>query len=54
MLPPNEHERICKTQEPLDLPQTAYGVERSQATMEKITRQLSGALAAHARDEADT
>jgi hypothetical protein len=45
VLPPSEHERIW------DFPLTVYGFERSDATMEKITRRLSEALGSHASDE---
>jgi carbonic anhydrase/acetyltransferase-like protein (isoleucine patch superfamily) len=48
ILPPGEHERIWEIQKPLDFPLTVYGFERSEATMEKITRRISEALASHA------
>ena len=51
ILPPGEHERIWAIQKPLDFPHTVYGLERSAATMEKITRGLSMRLGAHAADE---
>jgi len=50
ILPPNEHERIWEIQKPLDFPGTVYGLERSAATMEKITHRLSRALDSHASD----
>jgi hypothetical protein len=34
-----------------NFPLTVYGFERSDATMEKITRRLSEALGSHASDE---
>jgi len=52
VLPPSEHERIWEIQKPLNFPLTVYGFERSEATMEKITRRLSEALGSHASDEA--
>lgn len=51
VLPPGEHERIWELQKPLNFPLTVYGFERSEATMEKITRRISEALASHAADE---
>jgi len=51
VLAPGEHERIWEIQKPLDFPLTVYGFERSEATMEKITRRLSEALASHVHDE---
>jgi carbonic anhydrase/acetyltransferase-like protein (isoleucine patch superfamily) len=51
ILPPGEHERIWAIQEPMNFPLTVYGFERSEATMEKITRRLSEALGSHASDE---
>ena len=54
VLPPGEHERIWKIQKPLDFPFTVYGLERSEATMVKITRRLSERLESHASDETST
>jgi carbonic anhydrase/acetyltransferase-like protein (isoleucine patch superfamily) len=51
VLPPGEHERIWEIQQPLDFPLTVYGLERAEATMEKITRRISEALASHVYDE---
>lgn len=51
ILPPGEHERIWEIQEPLNFPLAVYGFERSEATMEKITRRLSEALGSHVSDE---
>jgi carbonic anhydrase/acetyltransferase-like protein (isoleucine patch superfamily) len=51
LLPPSEHGRIWEIQEPLNFPLAVYGLERSEATMEKITRQLSEALGSHLSDE---
>ena len=50
ILPPGEHQRIWEIQEPLNFPLTVYGLERSEATMKKITRQLSEALGSHICD----
>lgn len=52
ILPPDKHEEIWAIQEPLDFPATVYGFERADASMKKITRRLSGALASHAEDDA--
>ncbi len=54
VLPPSAHERIWEIQKPLNFPLTVYGFERSEATMEKITRRLSEALGSHMSDEAST
>ena len=51
ILSPGEHERIWEIQKPLDFPLTVYGFERSEATMQKITRGISEALGSHASDE---
>ncbi len=50
ILAPGEHERIWAIQQPLNFPLTVYGFERSEASMEKITRRLSEALGSHAGD----
>lgn len=50
VLPPSEHAAIWALQEPLNFPHTVYGLERSEASMAKITRVLSDALASHADD----
>jgi carbonic anhydrase/acetyltransferase-like protein (isoleucine patch superfamily) len=54
ILPPDEHERIWKIQKPLNFPLTVYGMERAEATMEKITRRLSEVLRSHASDETNS
>lgn len=51
ILPPGEHDRIWEIQQPLNFPLTVYGIERAEASMEKITRRISEALASHASDE---
>jgi carbonic anhydrase/acetyltransferase-like protein (isoleucine patch superfamily) len=50
ILPPNEHDKICEIQRPLNFPLTVYGFDRSEADMVKITRRLSETLGLHARD----
>ena len=50
ILPPGEHERIWEIQKPLDFPHTVYGFERSDATMQKITRRISESLRSHSSD----
>jgi carbonic anhydrase/acetyltransferase-like protein (isoleucine patch superfamily) len=52
ILPPDDHEQIWELQKPLNFPLSVYGLERSEVTMEKITRRLSEALGSHASDEA--
>ncbi len=54
ILPPTENKRIWQIQEPLNFPHTVYGFERSEATMEKITGQLSKVLGSHASNETST
>lgn len=51
ILPPNEHEPIWEIQKPLDFPGTVYGLERSKATMKKVTGRLSKILDSHASDK---
>ncbi len=54
VLPPNEHERIWEIQKALNFPLTVYGLDRAEATMDKITRRLSDALGTHASDVSST
>ncbi len=54
VLSPGEHERIWEIQKPLNFPLTVYGLERSEASMQKITRRLSKLLSSHAGDEQST
>jgi carbonic anhydrase/acetyltransferase-like protein (isoleucine patch superfamily) len=54
LFPPSEHDRIWEIQKPLDFPRTVYGLERSTATMEKITNYLSKTLNSHTSDETST
>lgn len=54
VFPPSEHEQIWEVQKPLNFPLTVYGLERSEASMEKITRHLSEALGSHISDEPST
>jgi carbonic anhydrase/acetyltransferase-like protein (isoleucine patch superfamily) len=54
IFPPNEHERIWEIQKPLDFPRTVYGFDRSDMTMEKVTRRLSEVLNSHSTDEPST
>ncbi|MFV0664300.1 gamma carbonic anhydrase family protein [Denitromonas sp.] len=50
ILPPDQHEAIWAAQAPLDFPRFVYGFERTEASMEKITRKLSASLGAHRGD----
>jgi carbonic anhydrase/acetyltransferase-like protein (isoleucine patch superfamily) len=50
LFPASEHEAIWKVQEPLNFPLTVYGLERSEASMTRITQRLSQALANHLGD----
>jgi hypothetical protein len=54
VLPPDQHDKIWTVQEPLNFPLTAYGIDRSEADMVKITRRVAEALASHAEDEVVT
>ena len=40
ILPPNDHDAIWAAQEPLNFPLTAYGLERSEASVGAVTRRL--------------
>lgn len=51
IFPPSEYEQIWEIQKPLNFPLTVYGFDRSEASMEKITRRLSEALGSHVSDE---
>jgi carbonic anhydrase/acetyltransferase-like protein (isoleucine patch superfamily) len=50
MFPPGEHDEIWKIQQPLNFPLAVYGLDRSEASMVKITQRLSQALASHLND----
>lgn len=54
ILPPGEHDRIWSIQEPLDFPQSVYGVDRpglGDTIMPEVTRRLSRLYGSHADDE---
>jgi carbonic anhydrase/acetyltransferase-like protein (isoleucine patch superfamily) len=51
IFPPHEHEKIWAVQKPLNFPLTAYGIDRAEADMIKITQLMSARLAGHASDE---
>jgi len=53
ILPASEHERIWELQQPLNFPLTVYGLDRSEASMVKITRGLSATLASCLGEQAD-
>jgi carbonic anhydrase/acetyltransferase-like protein (isoleucine patch superfamily) len=53
ILPPAEHARIWAIQEPLDFPQTVFGLERAgqgETIMPEMTRRYARALARHRDD----
>jgi carbonic anhydrase/acetyltransferase-like protein (isoleucine patch superfamily) len=51
ILPPDQHEKIWKIQEPLNFPEWVYGFDRSTPDlMMHITRHLSEVLGAHGDD----
>jgi len=54
ILPPNEHDRIWAIQKPLNFLLTVYGLERSEADMTRITRELAKSLASHRDDIPET
>jgi len=47
---PEQHEEIWKIQEPLNFPSTVYSMDRSEATMIKITQRLAENLGSHFDD----
>ena len=51
IVPPSQHDAIWKVQEPLNFPLTAYDLERSEANMVRITREMAARWAAHRDDE---
>ena len=51
LFPPGEHEAIWDIQKDLDFPCTAYGLERADASVRKITQVMAARLATHADDE---
>ncbi len=52
ILPPDRHDEIWAVQAPLNFPQWVYGLDRDTPNlMIQVTRRLSEALGAHARDE---
>lgn len=50
ILSPDRHEEIWEAQEPLNFPLTVYGIDRDQATMEKIVHQIGKRLQTHVDD----
>jgi carbonic anhydrase/acetyltransferase-like protein (isoleucine patch superfamily) len=49
-LPPDRHDEIWAIQKALNFPLVAYGYDRADADMVKITTRLSGVLASHKGD----
>ncbi len=55
ILPPDRHDRIWSIQEPLDFPQTVFGVERpgpGETVMPEVMPRYARALAGHKNDKA--
>jgi carbonic anhydrase/acetyltransferase-like protein (isoleucine patch superfamily) len=50
ILPPDRHKEIWAIQKPLNFPLVAYGYDRAEADMVKITKRLSDVLASHKGD----
>jgi carbonic anhydrase/acetyltransferase-like protein (isoleucine patch superfamily) len=50
VLPPNEHESIWAVQKPLNFPLAVYGIDRSEASMKRVTDRMSQMLAGHVDD----
>jgi carbonic anhydrase/acetyltransferase-like protein (isoleucine patch superfamily) len=50
ILPPDKHDQIWAIQKPLNFPLTAYGIDRSEASMVKITEHMAHRLRAHVSD----
>jgi hypothetical protein len=52
ILSPDKHDEIWEIQKPLNFPLTVYGLDRNTPDlMIEVTKRLSEALGAHARDE---
>ena len=50
ILPPDQQEKIWAVQKPLNFPLTAYGIDRSEATMVAITKRMAQMLGTHLAD----
>jgi carbonic anhydrase/acetyltransferase-like protein (isoleucine patch superfamily) len=51
ILPPDQHERIWAIQKPLNFPLSAYGIDRNEASMTRITERMAEMLKSHRNDE---
>jgi len=51
ILPPDQHDKIWAVQQPLNFPLTAYGIDRSEATMVAITEEIAHMLGTHCADQ---
>jgi hypothetical protein len=51
ILPPDRHDRIWSIQKPLNFPLSVYGIDRSEASMIKITEKMATMLESHAHDQ---
>ena len=50
LFPADQHDQIWRLLKPLNFPLVAYGIDRADANMTKITRNLSDALGSHQTD----
>lgn len=51
ILPSDQHDKIWAVQKPLNFPLTAYGIDRSEASMVKITEHMAARLLSHHTDQ---
>lgn len=50
VFPPHEQDKIWAIQKPLNFPLAVYGIDRSEATMVKITEKMTRLLGGHLQD----
>jgi carbonic anhydrase/acetyltransferase-like protein (isoleucine patch superfamily) len=51
ILPPDQHDRVWSIQKPLNFPLSVYDIDRSEASMIKITEKMATMLGSHAYDQ---
>jgi carbonic anhydrase/acetyltransferase-like protein (isoleucine patch superfamily) len=51
VFPPHEQDKIWAIQKPLNFPLAVYGIDRTDATMVKITEKMSRLLGEHVQDK---